>query len=315
MYDAKQGCEATSYPAQAVPSVRDLVSSAPGPEDVAAVINRFPELTAESVFIVGVHRRCGSNFVAEALRLHAAFGMPEPIVEDYLLEFAHLLKQYVDQTLAKRWKTRLDDPDEFDAMQVSVFRRLGDALTSVLCHQLEPGKRLLTKTPDPHNLDLFFTLFPQARLVLLVRDGRDVAESSYRSWPSESRAHWMRTWAQGARSILDFVQGPGQACADRWKLCRYEELCNDRREFYSLLEFVGISPDTYPWAEFESLPLFGSSVYRGGRKDLHWDPVARPENFRPTNRWEEWGWFQRWQFNRLAGREQRELGYLAFDRK
>ena len=265
------------------------------------------------VFLIGVHRRCGSNFVCDALRLHSDFAIPEPISEDYLLEHADLIRAYVERTAEARWKKRFRVDSEFEAFRDDIYRQIGDGLTSVLRERVDGGRRLLTKTPDPDNVEMFFSLFPDAKLVFIVRDGRDVVESSYRSWPSESYSHWMRMWARGARIILDFAKGPGMKHRDRWRLVRYEDLLGDRQVFSSLLDFLDVPEQSFPWDELDQLPVRGSSTYRGGRAELHWEPVARPKDFRPTGRWSSWGRLRRWQFRRLAGREQLELGYSLFD--
>jgi hypothetical protein len=268
----------------------------------------------QPLFIVGIHRRCGSNFVYNVLGLDAQFQGPEPISEDYLLYSAHLLDEYVSDTAHRWWKKRFDDPLEYEDVKRSLRRQLGDGMLATLRERIHPEKRLLTKTPDPDNIRHFFDFFPRAKLVLLLRDGRDVVESSYKSWPSESRAHWTRAWARGARIILDFVKDAPQTTLGRYLVLKYEDLLADRSHVERLLTFAGIDPANYPWDQFESLPIVGSSVYRGGRDRLHWDPVANAGDFNPLGRWDHWGWWRKREFKRLAGRELIELGYVANDR-
>lgn len=284
--------------------------------DPLAVCSPIPSTQANvrsaPVFLVGVHRRCGSNFVCDALQLHKQFSIPEPLTEDYLLENAHLLHDYVERTVASRWRKRFNAEEDVVLCRKTLCRRLGAALTSTLAARIAPGSRLLTKTPDPDNVKLFPSLFPDAKLVLIVRDGRDVVESSFRSWPSQSYAHWMRMWAKGARTILDFVNGAGKQCKEQWRLVRYEDLLHDREAFGSLLDFLGVSRETYPWDELESLPVRGSSTHRGNASELHWRPVEKTADFRPVGRWANWSLIRRLQFKAIAGAEQTALGYPLF---
>lgn len=261
------------------------------------------------VFLVGVHRRCGSNYVADVLRLSPAFQIPAPLAEDYVLEYSPLLVQYVEQTAQEQYRKRFDDQEPYEACKSSMLRQLGDGILAFLCGHLEAGRRLLTKTPDPWNLKNFFRFFPEALLIILVRDGRDIVESSKLSWPSESYAHWMKTWAKGAREVLDFVHGEGRPWHERWRLIRYEDLLDNREEMSTLLEFVGIGSEEFPWDRFARLPLRGSSVHRDGAGQIHWKPIERPKDFKPVGRWNNWSRWRRWQFKRLAGRELIELGY------
>jgi hypothetical protein len=216
----------------------------------------------------------------------------------------------VETTVETHWRKRFSSPEEVEACKRSLRRHLGAALYTFLRGQIDPSKRLFTKTPDPDNLGLFFSFFPDARLILLVRDGRDVVESAHRSWPDGSYGHWMRAWAAGARTVLQFTQGIGQVCAAQWRLYRYEDLLQDRSRFEDLLRFVEADSSVYPWDRLESLPTRGSSENRGGRAELHWDPVERPKGFKPVGRWSNWGWWRRSQFKRIAGAELRSLGYV-----
>jgi len=266
---------------------------------------------APPIFLIGGHRRSGTNFVSEALQLHPDIATPLPLTEDYLLYASHLLQQYVDTTVETHWRKRFSTPEEVEVCAQALCRHLGAALYAFLRERIDPSKRLFTKTPDPDNVERFFTFFPNAKLILLVRDGRDVVESAHRSWPGTSYEHWMRAWAAGARRLLQFTRGVGHACATRWRLYRYEELLRDRAQFEDLLAFVEADARVYPWERLEALPTRGSSENRGGRTELHWDPVERPKNFNPLGRWSHWGWWRRWQFKRLAGAELRALGYVS----
>jgi len=261
------------------------------------------------IFIIGVHRRCGSNFLTGALKLLGHIQEPQPLAEDYLLEYSSLLMEYVQRTCDKRYKKRFTAEKDFHACQQRLCRRLGDGLRNFLRDYISPGARLITHTPDTDYLEYFPDFFPDAQLVLLVRDGRDVVESAARSWPSESYSYWMRSWARGARRLLDFMHGVGQHHADKWLLVRYEDLLTDRQVMENVLRFLGEDPAEYPWEKFENLPLRGSSTERGGRAELHWDPVPKRKDFNPIGRWRSWSRWRRWQFRRIAAREMIELGY------
>jgi hypothetical protein len=261
------------------------------------------------VFIIGVHRRCGTNFLTEALKLLPHFQEPRPLAEDYLLEHAPLLRTYAERTAQKRYRKRFPTEVDFDACHRCLLRRLGDGLRLFLRDYIRPDARMVTHTPDPDYLEYFFDFFPDCRLVLLVRDGRDVVESAARSWPSEPYSYWMYAWALGARRMLHFIHGPGQAYQDRWRLVRYEDLITNRAAMENLLRFLDEDPAQYPWEQWENMPLRGSSTYRGGQTELHWKPVPKPKDFNPIGRWQQWPWWRRWQFRRIAGRELQELGY------
>jgi len=86
--------------------------------------------------------------------------------------------------------------------------------------------------------------FPDARVVEVLRDGRDVCVSMQMqgltvSWPPESRRAQINTWARAARRGLALRADP--ELADRVHLVRYEELKRDPEpEIARLFEFVGL---------------------------------------------------------------------------
>jgi len=263
------------------------------------------------VFLIGIHRRSGTNFLADAIRLMPEFALPLPIAEDYLLEFAPLLRQYAVQTAETQYRKRFPNaPADYDRCLTSLHRHLGDGLIRFLGQYLPPGKRLLTKTPDPWNLDDFFLFFPEALLIVLVRDGRDCVESSKWAFPGHRYSYWITTWAQNARRILAFFQQLPRERAGQVIYTRYEDLLAQREEMERVITFLGNDPGRFPWDQLGTLPVRGSTFYRGNRQDLHWQPVEKGKDFQPVGRWQRWPWWVRWEFRRIAEREFEALGYV-----
>ncbi|MGQ9503352.1 MAG: sulfotransferase family protein [Thermogutta sp.] len=263
------------------------------------------------VFLIGIHRRSGTNFLSDAIRLIPEFELPLPIAEDYLLEFAPLLRQYAVATAETQYRKRFANaPAEYERCLDSLYRHLGDALIRFLSQYLPAGKRLLTKTPDPWNLEDFFLFFPEALLIVLVRDGRDCVESSKWGMPGHSYNYWITAWAQNARRILSFFRTIPQDRVGQVIFTRYEDLLCMRGEIERVITFLGCDASQFPRDRFETLPVRGSSFYRSNRKELHWQPVEKGKDFQPVGRWRRWSWWVRWQFRRIAGGEFEALGYV-----
>jgi len=260
------------------------------------------------VFIVGIMHRCGTNFLCDLLRLHSAFHLPLRVVEDNALKHAPLLVDYVDRTYASWGSGKL--PLE-ESCKDTLLQDFGTGMVHFLKRGLPEGARLLTKTPGTANLAAFFRLFPEAKLILLARDGRDVVESASKSWGRRPHAFWMMKWARNARAIRQFVDGPGRGHEDtRWKLVKYEDLVTDTpRVLREILAFVHVDVNQFNWAAVEELPLRGSSVHRGQKNQVHWGVVQKPRDFQPIGRWTGWGAMRRWLFKQIAGRELIALGY------
>jgi hypothetical protein len=167
--------------------------------------------------------------------------------------------------------------------------------------------RLILRSPSTEGIGTATTLFPDARVLVLVRDGTATVESGRRSfgWPYEEA---MLAWRQSVRRILSFlasVDGP------RCQLIRFEDLTADpAREIARVLVFLGLDSVLYPFNQVDEIPVFGSSSF--GRTDgegVHWRPVPKDPSFDPITRAQSWPPHRLKRFAWLAGAEQRGLGY------
>jgi hypothetical protein len=169
--------------------------------------------------------------------------------------------------------------------------------------------RLVLRSPTTEGIATITTLFPNARVLILVRDGPATVESGRRSfgWPYEEA---MLAWRQSVRRVLSFL---ASADGPRCRLIRFEDLTADpAREIARAIAFLGLDPALYPFDRVDEVPVFGSSSF--GRTDgegVHWRPVPKDSSFDPLARAQSWPANRRARFAWLAGAEQRKLGYLV----
>jgi protein-tyrosine sulfotransferase len=258
---------------------------------------------ADPIFILGIMPRSGTNFLWDLLALHPACGPARPpIREDLFLEHADLLFDYtsaVRHSWDPTWGTFADDlPDRF-------HEALGDGLISFLWVDRE--RRLLTKSPSVRNLDSFFTLFPRARLLILVRDGRSVVQSCMATfgWNFDTAA---RRWAGAADEIHRFDE---RHRGLPYRIVRYEDLVDELdATLLGILEFLELDREAFDFQAAARLPVRGSSTYFGpGRDSVHWEPVERDATFDPRSRWRAWTPELHQRFDWIGGRQLRRLGY------
>jgi hypothetical protein len=108
-----------------------------------------------------------------------------------------------------------------------------------------PTDTLLEKTPGHlHYADRILRRYPEARVVEVLRDGRDVCVSMQMqaltvSWPPTERREQIASWVRAARRGLALRNDP--ELADRVHLVRYEELKADPAgEIRRLFDFAGL---------------------------------------------------------------------------
>jgi hypothetical protein len=169
--------------------------------------------------------------------------------------------------------------------------------------------RLVLRSPTTEGITTATTLFPDSRVLVLVRDGPATVESGRRSfgWPYEEA---MLAWRQSVRRILSFlasVDGP------RCQLIRFEDLTADPgHEIARVLSFLGLDPVLYPFNQVDEVPVFGSSSFgRTDGEEVHWRPVLKDSSFNPLARAQSWPPRRLARFAWLAGSEQHKLGYVV----
>lgn len=266
------------------------------------------------VMIVGIRPRCGTNFLCDLINLHRDIARPNPIDEDYFLAHAEKLELF-SQALSGHW-ANLSRPVPKDSER-QVLTAIGVGLLGWLT-ALTDGKRVLTKSPVPGRLDLFSDLFPMAKLLIIVRDGRAVVESHMRSWPEDGRfgddlfAGLCRAWVDGAQTIQTF-RSTHPVAQSPYMLVRYEDLVANVGDMMGrILEFVALDADSYDFNRAAALPVRGSSSFgRDVDEPLVWDPIEKNDTFDPLNRWAHWTDDRHALFNSIAGDAMAGFGYAT----
>jgi protein-tyrosine sulfotransferase len=258
----------------------------------------------DPIFIHGILPRSGTNFLWDLLLLHPHCGPPrEPVREDLFLDHSDHLIRFADEVRAA-WDPRWGHFEEDVGSQL--YNGLGRGLVSFL--HVDPGRRLVTKSPSVKNLERFFDFFPAARLVILVRDGRSVVQSSMTTfgWDLDRGG---REWAAAADEIVAF-QAANVDRSTQWCLVRYEDLVDDPEvQMTHILEFLGLDAGVYDFSAARDLPVRGSSSFGVADHGVHWEPVRKDATFSPKHRWQSWNPASLERFNWLAGQQLQYFGY------
>lgn len=257
-----------------------------------------------SIFILGILPRSGTNYLQELICVHPHCGAPSVVREDYLLYHVDLLSRYVDAVF-RHWNP-VWGADQ--ALRDRLLARLGSGIVAFLAERTT-ARRLVTKTPRVDHLDQFFKLFPDAQLLILVRDGRAVVESGVRTF-GWIRQWAIRRWAEAAEAILAFDRSH-QATPPAHLIVRYEDLWLRRdEELRRILEFLGLDAGLYDFHAAATLPIKGSSTVRKSRREaMHWKPMEKSPDFDPMSRYRHWRRARHERFNWIAGNALSSFGY------
>jgi protein-tyrosine sulfotransferase len=286
-------------------------------------------LCARPVFILGIAERSGTNYLQDLLRLHPDCDVDGlELEEDHFVTYADLLTRYIDLA-SRHWKAWWG-PEQLQKERDLVCECIGDGLVFYLRLQVrnrrvltgkasadKPLQVLVTKTPDVTNLNLFFKLFPNADLLILVRDGRAVVESAVRTF-YRSFAEEARQWATRAAAIRSFTESESNR-GRRYLIVRYEDLyTKTEEELHRIMSFLRMDPAPYDFEAAVNLSVRGSSSLRREGAEwqksfvapgIHWKPVPKDPGFKPLERWSNWNSAQHQRFNWIAGKYLPVFGY------
>ena len=273
-------------------------------------------------FILGVSQRSGTNFLYRVLNLHPHCAGPGPIWEDCFLYRSESLVGFAE-AMYKQWDSTWEVEEKLGESTL-LMRYLGGAIERFLRLQLSPsGEKvqqsqeqselnqinvLLTKTPSARGLPRFWDLFPDAKLILLVRDGRAVVESMAASFGGGYESA-MRTWRDNAKRIHAFKTEHENKKND-FLVVKYEDIMGDERNsLLQILEYLDLDTELFDFNALDSLGVTGSSDAKKKDGVVHWQEREKTSEFNPLARADHWSQRRHERFNWVAGKQMEDLGY------
>lgn len=259
----------------------------------------------------------GSNYLRNLIVAAGLCAVPShPVLrrEDWFVHGSGHLQSYISD-LAHHWTNASDGTRsrEIRATGNEILEGFGNVLAGLAA--TDSSKRTILKTPSTRNLENLEIMFPGARVIFLIRDGRDTCFSRLRAGYEKNLEESVRFWSTRVRHMLRHDEksrtgGPG-ATQPLW--IRYEDAFEapdtvlDRVALY-----LDTRRDTSNDVDAGRLPVFGSSEFGHDETgDFAKVTVARPEDFNPVGRWKSWPRVTREMFHEIAGDELIELGYEA----
>lgn len=257
-----------------------------------------------AVLLHGIMPRCGTVYVGELLGRHPAlYAYPRQ-----LWEVPFLAQSGRVQALQQGFLADYED-NQTRFAQDDFLALFGAMWVGYLYGEVPAGQRLLAKMAGVQYLDRFFQMFPHEQLLLLVRDGRDVVQSTLKSWPGLGFINVCRRWQKSATMVLACQQKFSGRDTAYW-LVRFEEVLADPPRFVqTVCERFGLPAGDYPYDQIATIPVKGSSMLRPEGNNLSWEAIQKPRQFNPVGRWQSWTWWQKTLFKQIAGQSLIQLGY------
>jgi protein-tyrosine sulfotransferase len=248
--------------------------------------------------------RSGTVYAGELLKLHPdVWAYPRQLWEFPFLQVSGDLPG-LQREFFRVYEQNVGKIGERDFLPL-----FGAALVGYLHAAVPVQQRILLKVPSVQHLSQFFDVFPHEHLLVLIRDGRDLVESTLRTWPWLQFWQVCVRWNRAARMVLAMHEHLANAKPTGYWLARYEDAVNAPQVFVrEACRRFGLDEERYPFDQIDGIPVQGSSILAQDGK-VTWEPVERTEDFRPLGYWQAWSALRKWLFKALAGQSLLALGY------
>lgn len=279
-------------------------------------------LSDNVIFIRELMPRSGTNFLIDSLSNHEqTLRCPGSFWE--FAPFRH-------QKEMVKWLNRMEAGQHTPLFRTDDFLPyIGDAWLRYLAGN-EADRVLLFKEPSVTGIETMFKMFPYAKTVFVVRDGRDVVASllkasfglprfklfNHKHWrrllPGEEFRIICRQTAQAAIELSRFVQSEmGRALVAQWKIVRYEDLLQHPKEtMRELLVWANLCEDRFDWVGMANMPVRGSSFLRNDDGSMNFGRgIDRPDGFNAIGRWQNWSKRQCADYEKIVGPLMARFGY------
>ena len=245
--------------------------------------------TPEPVFVLGAPRS-GTSMMAHALGQHPALWTGEE--SDFLAPLGRAARDAFEHG------TRRGSLHWLSAAGVSweeFAAHLGLGMNALYTTRAD-GRRWVEQTPAyTVNVELLADLFPGARFVHMLRDGRSVVHSLAHFVRPVPHGEAAALWARFTRAALDFADSPR---GDALLIVRYEDVVTDTAaQLDRILGFLDLEPS----------PDAVAFIAERGPINSSFTGETSAEKARP--RWADWSRTEREVFHAAAGDLLVQLGY------
>jgi protein-tyrosine sulfotransferase len=258
-----------------------------------------------ALMVHGILPRSGTVFATQLLSLHPdLYSFPYDWFELPFLQLSGEILELQEQFLVHyRHNQGKIGRNDF----LTLF---GSSIVAYLHAATPPEMRLLMKVPSVEYLHYFWTLFPHEQLLLLTRDGRDVVQSTIKTWPQIRFSFACLRWRRAAGMVQRFHQHHQQRKQGYW-LARFEDVVRDPEGFICrACERFGLDVGRYPFDQMcQEVNLIRGSSTRKEDGQVVWEVKEKSKDFQPHGYWRRWPRHRKWLFKRLAGQALIDLGY------
>lgn len=275
------------------------------------------------IILLGQRVRSGTNFIGSTLSLHPDVQTVPP--EKSYAELNLFKNRAIEDALRNITHSFGLAYDEVD--KAYYYRKYGELCIKQIIDKfnLKAEEPIFIKSPFIKNYDLWLKAFPQAKFIVLSRDGRDNVISSVKAsndkriWHNFNIKFKKRFNYYSGRSFFQHTKNWKKTALIYYEIknssnlvkVKYEDLISSIDDLQNLFKFLELEVSPSILKTCRNAPVVGSSFGDSDGKVSrpNWRPEHDKSKFVFTSRWKQWGWFKKKIFKEIAGEQLINLGY------
>ena len=256
------------------------------------------------IFIIGITGRSGTHYIAQLLKRHKVIVNNSLIREDHFISELNYLELYV-KNISYYWRKKNKNNKEHEEKIINNLKiGLGNGIINSVPTKKQ-AKYFLLGTPYTHNISLFPDYFPSQKMLIIIRNAKDVVESGVRSkfWNYEEG---LELWNRSAKRIIEFKKQSKYP----FLIVKYEDLFTSTiEELSKIFNYLDLKLEDFPIEELKKIPVQGSSDAKNEKNSWEYKNIKKDVHFKPLNRSENWSLIRKWRFNWKCGKNSEILNY------
>lgn len=277
------------------------------------------------IILLGQRVRTGTNFVGSTLSVHPDVVMLPPNAS--LGEFNLFSDRSISETVFSKVSKKSFGLNISNNEEPLFLKHYGDLWIGFLTKRfnIPKDKTIFIKSPSIDNVDLWKAAFPDSKIAIICRDGRDNVISSVKA--SNDRRSWHTVFIN-IKKKLNFLSGRSFVNhAKQWtktafkileahknenlKVFKYEDLNSSKEGLLELLAYYDLKTNPIILQDCLNAPVVGSSFgYNNeGITKPNWNPDFDKSKFIFVNKWKKWGRLKKFVFKQISGKTLIALDY------
>lgn len=277
------------------------------------------------IILLGQRVRSGTNFVGSTIAQH-----PDVVTLPTEMSLGEFNLFYNDAILSQVYNKVSTDSFgmEFTHEDQSKFlKQYGHAWLKLLIdkYNIKDDKTIFIKSPSVVHLNLWRLAFPDSKVAVICRDGRDNVISSVRA--SNDKRTW-HNFSIKTKKRINFFSGRSFINhSKKWsetavqianisednfvKVFKYEELNDSKVNIASLLSHYNLEVNDAILENCLKAPVVGSSFGVSSKHMVkpNWTPDSDKSKFKFSDKWKKWNLIKKMVFKAIAGKELITLGF------